>query len=237
MKLDDAVVVVTGASSGIGRAAAVAFAERTDAVVLAARRRDALEEVAKECADRGARTLVVPTDASDHEQMQALAQRAIETFGRIDVWVNNAAVTMFARIEDAPMDQYRRVIETNLLGYVHGARAALPVFRAQGQGVLVNVGSVVSRVPETGTSAYVVSKWGILGLTECLQLETADAKDIHVTAVLPASTDTPLFHNAANHTGHAIQPIPPVAALWKSGVSVEAGSTACLLYTSDAADE
>ncbi len=137
-KVGDAVVVITGASSGIGRATALAFARRGATVVVAARREQALRGVATECEQLGGRALAVPTDVTDEAAVRSLARRAVESFGRVDVWVNNAAVGLFGRFEDTPLEAYRRVIETNLFGYIYGARAALPIFREQGSGVLIN---------------------------------------------------------------------------------------------------
>jgi len=210
-KLRDSVVVITGASSGIGRAAALAFARKRGAVVLAARRAAALDELGAACERIGAAALAVPTDVTDQMQVEALARRAVERFGRIDVWVNNAAVALFGRFEDTPIDAFRRVIETNLFGYVYGARAALPVFREQGGGVLINVGSIVSKIPQPYTSPYVMSKHAVRALGRSLRQEIAlDGAPIHVCTVMPASIDTPLFQHAANYTGRPVQPMPPV---------------------------
>lgn len=208
-QLKDSVVVITGASSGIGRAAAVEFARHGASVVLSARSEEPLEEVAKECQQIGAKTVAVPADVADAESVKNLARRAVESFGHIDVWVNNAAVTLFARFEEAPLEAYRQVIETNLFGYIYGAREAIPHFKQRGHGVLINVSSVVGTVGQPMTSAYVSSKFAIRGLSECLRQELRGT-DVHVCTVMPATVDTPLFQHGANYTGREPQAMPPV---------------------------
>ena len=211
-KIEESVVVITGASSGIGRATALAFARRNAAVVLAARRENLLREVEAECERLGGRALVVPTDVTDEAAVQALARRAVEHFGRLDVWVNNAAVTVLGRFDETPADVYRRVIETDLFGYIHGARAALPSFHAQGGGVLINNASMVTKLPQPYASAYVVAKHGVRGLALSLRQELSleGAADIHVCTVMPATIDTPFFQHAGNYTGRATRAMPPV---------------------------
>jgi short-subunit dehydrogenase/ferritin-like metal-binding protein YciE len=210
----ESIVVITGASSGIGRATALAFAGKGSGVVLAARREEVLREVAAECERLGGRALVVPTDTSDEAAVESLARQAVEHFGRIDVWVNNAAVGLYARFEDAPAADYRRVIEVNLFGYIHGARAALPRFYRQGHGVLINNASVMGTVPAPYASAYVVSKHGVRALGDSLRQEIllAGADRVHVCTVLPATIDTPFFRHAGNYTGRAVKAMPPVYA-------------------------
>ncbi len=207
-------MVITGASSGIGRAAAYAFAEEGTRLVLTARREGALQEVADACEERGASAVAVPADVTNEEALQAVVELAEERFGGIDVWVNNAAVTAFGRFEDVPAEDFRRVIETNFFGYVNGARAALGHFRERKRGVLINVGSVVGAVPQPYTSAYVTSKWAIRGLNECLRMEMAleDDLDIEVCHVAPASIDTPLFQQGANYTGRTPRALDPTYA-------------------------
>lgn len=207
--LKDRVVVITGASSGIGRACALRFAGEGAAVVLAARRREALEEVAEEVRSHGGTALVVPTDVRDEAAVEALARAATERLGGLDCWVNDAAVSLFGRFEEAPPDVFRAVLETNLFGYIHGARAALPRFREQGRGVLINVGSVVGVVPQPLASAYTTSKFAIRGFTLSLRQELRGS-GIEVCSLLPASIDTPLFQHAANYTGRPPRPISPI---------------------------
>src|SRR5918999_4090285 len=130
-RLAGKVVVITGASSGIGRAAALEFARRGAHLVLAARGVPALEEVAALCRRAGTQALVVETDVTDEDAVRRLAEKALEITGRVDVWVNNAGVTVFSPLDDGPFEPHKRVIETNVYGAMFGARAVLPVFKAQ----------------------------------------------------------------------------------------------------------
>ncbi|HYG87107.1 MAG TPA: SDR family oxidoreductase [Azospirillum sp.] len=207
--LQGAVVVLTGASSGIGRATAQEFARHGARLVLAARRADLLEEVAEECRGWGAEAVVVPTDVTDAGAVKALAERANEAFGGIDVWVSNAGVGAVGRFEETPIEAHRRVIETNLLGPLYGAYAVMPVFRRQGYGILINTVSVGAYAPAPFAAAYAASKFGLEGLLESLRAEVGDAPEIHVCGVYPSFTDTPGLRHGANYTGHALEPESP----------------------------
>jgi short-subunit dehydrogenase len=212
MRVRDSVVVVTGASSGIGRATALACAAAGAAVVLAARRAEALDEVARECETAGGEALAVPIDVTDADAVQALARRAVERFGRIDVWVNCAAVTAFAPFQEIPLEEFRRILDVDVMGSVHGARAALPYMRDQGKGVLVNVSSIVAAVPQPYTHAYSVSKAAVRVLSSSLrqELRLDGAKGVKVCTVMPPTVDTPFFDHTANYTGRKAKAMPPV---------------------------
>lgn len=203
-------VVLTGASSGIGRAAALRLARRAHGLALCARGEEALAAVAAECERAGAETLYRALDVSDEEAVEALAAATVERFGRIDVWVNNAGTIAYGPFEDIPSEVFRQIIETNLMGQVHGARAALPRFREQGHGVLINMSSVWGRVSTPQVTPYIVSKNAVRAFSECLAGELADEQDIHVATMVPQAVDTPIFEHAGNYTGRQVRPIPPV---------------------------
>jgi short-subunit dehydrogenase len=206
------VVVITGASSGIGRATAHAFAREGARLVLASRSSESLNQVLAECAGFGAEAVAVPTDVSVEADVEALLRSALDTFGRVDVWIGAASVYSYGTFEDTPAAAFRQIVETNLFGQVYGARAVLPHFRSRGSGTLVVVASVYSKVTSPYISPYVTSKFGLLGFAEVLRQEYRDDRDISICAVLPATIDTPIYQHAANYTGQQIHPLPPVAA-------------------------
>jgi NAD(P)-dependent dehydrogenase (short-subunit alcohol dehydrogenase family) len=209
--LGDATVVITGASSGIGLAAARAFAARGANVVLAARRRDLLEQGARNCEALGTRALAVPTDVTDPDQVRELADAAVSAFGTIDVWVNNAGTSMWGRFEEIPLESQSRLVELNLLGAINGSHAVQPHFFERGdRGVIVNVSSIFGRVPMPFAAAYSASKAGSRRLHEALRAELAPRSEIEVSSVYPAYVDTPTYLNSADYTGCALRPMPPV---------------------------
>lgn len=199
-------IVVTGASSGLGRATAFELARRGALVVLAARRREALLEVARRC---GPHAIAIEADVTREQDVERVARVALDAHGRIDGWINNAGVTYYSALEDGPLEPHRRVLETNLFGAIHGARAVVPVFRRQHRGVLINVGSVLSEVGQAFVPSYTISKFAVHGLSEALRVELANERDIHVCTVLPYAIDTPHFQVAANRVGKQPRALPP----------------------------
>lgn len=210
--LNGKVVVLTGASSGFGKGSALAFAQAGASVVLAARRDALLDEVARECEAAGGHALVVHTDVSREQEVMALAQAAVAQFGRIDVWVNNAGGGALGRFDEVPLADHVHVVEVDLLGTLYGSYFAMQQFRAQGAGTLINVASVIGKVPAPYFSSYAAAKHGVVGLSGSIrqELEENGDKNIHVCIVEPTSFDTPFFEHTANYTGHKAVPIPPV---------------------------
>lgn len=209
--LQGKVVVITGASSGIGRAAAKAFGCEGARLVLAARDEEALFEVLDECTECGTDAVAVLTDVTSSEQMLALADSASAFgHGRIDIWINNAGVGAVGSFEETPLDAHEQVIQTDLIGYLRGAHVVWPYFKAQHFGILINTLSVGSWVPQPYAAAYSASKFGLRGFTEALRGELTEFPGIHICDIYPAVMDTPGFRDGGNYTGHMLKAPPPV---------------------------
>lgn len=202
-------VVITGASSGIGKATAEAFAEQGADLVLAARGEEALMETVELCRKLGATVIAVPTDTSVAEDVQNLVKEALEFTGKIDYWVNNAGVLAFGKFEEIPMDVSDQIVKTNLLGYMHSAHAVLPVFKKQKRGVLLNNISIGGWMPAPYGTAYTASKFGVRGMVETLQGEVSDYPDIHICALYPGFQKSSGIERAANYSGIKLSTPPP----------------------------
>jgi short-subunit dehydrogenase len=210
--LADRVVVITGASSGFGRGVALKLAEEGGALVLAARRGEVLDDVARRCASAGARARAVPTDVSNRADVEALARAAVSEFGRVDVWINDAGVGAVGQFHEVPLDDHEQVIRTDLLGTLYGTYCAYREFVRQGSGTLINVASELGKYTVPYYASYAAAKHGVVGLSEALQQEIAQigVGDVHVCLVMPTAHDTPFFDHAANYSGHPVEPPTPL---------------------------
>jgi NAD(P)-dependent dehydrogenase (short-subunit alcohol dehydrogenase family) len=204
-------VLITGASSGIGRATATELGGRGARLVLVSRGEESLEEAAAEAREAGAADVVVsPADVTDADAVRAAVDTALGRFGRLDVVVHAAQVMAYGRIEDVPREVFEQVVDVALHGTANVARAVLPVFRAQGAGHLVVVNSLLGNIATPLLGSYVTAKWGQLGLIRVLQQETRDEPGISISAVQPGGVDTPIYVQAASWTGSTGRPPPPV---------------------------
>lgn len=210
--LKDKVIVLTGASSGFGKGAALEFAKAGAKLVLAARRSELLESLAKQCQEQGAQALAVPTDVSVQAEMRQLAEQALARFGRIDVWINNAGVGAIGPFEKIPLADHIQVIETNLSGTLYGSFFAYQQFLKQKAGILINISSELGKHSVPYYTSYTAAKHGIVGLSESLrqEIDQNHLEDIHVCVVLPTAHDTPFFDHVANYSGHEVQAPKPL---------------------------
>lgn len=220
------VVVITGATSGLGRGTALALAAQGAHVVIAARRGDVLDDLTEQIsAAPGGTAVPVITDVSDPADVARLASVAVKRFGRIDVWIDNVGVGALGLFWDIPIDDHARVIDVNLKGLIYGAHTALTQFRSQGSGTLLNIGSIDSEVPLAYQASYAASKAAVLSLSRSLneELRLAGEDGIKVGTILPWAVDTPWWTHAANYSGHT----PRMAAMDDPQIVIDAIVAAC----------
>lgn len=208
--LDRQVVVITGASSGIGLTTAKSAAAQGAKVVLASRNAEALGRVVAEITDLGGQAIAMPADTGRRADVQAVADAAVAAFGGVDTWVNNAGMTIYGRLEEVSDADHERLVQTNLWGYVYGSLVAVSVLRAHG-GALVNVGSIASDIAFPLQGMYCATKHAVRGFTDALRMELEeDGAPISVSLIKPASIDTPLPQHARNYLDHEPDLPPPV---------------------------
>jgi NAD(P)-dependent dehydrogenase (short-subunit alcohol dehydrogenase family) len=205
------VLVLMGASSGIGRETAVRFARKGAKVVASARGEEGLDSLVQEIRDEGGEAIAVPADTSEFEQVKAVADRAVQEYGRLDTWVHLAAVGLFATFEQTTPEEFARVIDVNLMGQVYGAMAALPHIKREGRGALIHISSVEAKRSFPFHSAYGASKHGIDGFLEALRVELKhEGWPISVTQVMPGTINTPFFDKGRSKIGVKPVGIPPI---------------------------
>ncbi|MDQ0781827.1 SDR family oxidoreductase [Chryseobacterium sp. W4I1] len=202
-------VVITGASSGVGKATAEAFAAEGADLVLAARGEEPLNDCAELCRKFGVEVIAVPTDTSIAEEVYHLVEEALKFSGRIDCWINNAGVLAFGKFEEIPIEVSDQIVKTNLLGYMHSAHVVLPVFKRQKKGILINNISIGGWMPAPYGTAYTASKFGIRGMVETLQGELSGYPDIHICALYPGFQKSTGIDHAANYSGIKLSTPPP----------------------------
>lgn len=209
--LNEQVVVITGASSGIGRVTARMLGARGARVVVASRNLSSLTEIAEEINQSGGQAVACQTDVSDSSQVQRLANTALAHFGRIDTWINNAGVSLYATFDKVSEAEARRIMDVNFMGTFHGMQAALPIMRGNGGGTIINTASVTGKRGIPLQTVYSASKYAIVGLGEAVRAELAsDDSNINICTICPPSVDTPFFDHAMSKEGYAAKPMAPV---------------------------
>lgn len=212
-KLYGMTIVITGASSGFGKGCALEFAKLGASLVLAARNEEALRELVVECARLGGSAVSVPTDVADPNEVASLYQQSLDCFGKIDVWINNAGAAAIGVFSEVPLADHLKVIDVDLAGTMCGSYFAMQHFMQKGQGTLINVASMIGKIPAPYYASYSAAKHAVVGLSAALRQEIQELKKdrVHVCTVLPMAMDTPFFEHAANYTGRKSVPIPPLS--------------------------
>lgn len=215
-------VLVTGASSGIGRATAHRLAARGDNLVLLARSVAGLEAVGAECRVHGVRVLLTPADVSDRSDLDRAFDSAVAEFGTIDAVVHSAAVLAYGRFEDVPADVFDESVRVTLFGTANVARASIDHFSVRGgHGRLVVVGSLLGKIATPFMSSYVTAKWGVHGLVRTLQIEARDTPGISISMISPGGVNTPVYRQAGTYLQRHGRPPPPVDPPEKVAAAIE----------------
>lgn len=211
MELKDENVVITGASSGVGRAAAEAFALEGCNVAVIARGQEGIDETVHLCRDLGVRAIGISADVSNEKDVENAVKQVIREFGSVDVWVNNAGVMASGKFEEIPMDVSQQVIKTNLFGYMHGAYYVLPYFKERKKGIIINNVSIGGFMPAPYSAVYSATKAGIHKMMECLQGEVSNFKNIHICNLYPQIQRSTGNSHSAKYSGLQFK-VPPTAA-------------------------
>jgi NAD(P)-dependent dehydrogenase (short-subunit alcohol dehydrogenase family) len=208
--IDQQVVTIVGASSGIGREAALRFAQQGAKVVVSARSESGLQTLVEQIHRFGGEATAITADVSDFEQVQAIADKTIATYGRLDTWVHASAATVFSLFDQMTPEEFKRVVDVTLMGQVYGAMAALPYLKQEGRGALIHVSSMEGKRALPFQSAYSAAKHGMEGFLESLRVELAHEKwPISVTSIKPAVITTPFYDKAQTKLGVKPTGIPP----------------------------
>jgi NAD(P)-dependent dehydrogenase (short-subunit alcohol dehydrogenase family) len=208
--LHEQTVVITGASSGIGRSSARWLAACGARVVLTARRAEALDALVRRIERGGGTALAVPGDVTSEADLRAVARAAVRRFGGIDTWINNAAVYIQGRVQDLTLDEYRRVLDVDLVGYINGTRCALEAMQDTGRGGIIQVSSILAKRGAAYTSAYAAAKAGLDGFTQSLRTELVGS-GIRISTIYLPPVDTPVYRHARAKLGTVPKPPPPVS--------------------------
>ena len=211
--IEQQVVAIVGASSGIGREAALRFAQRGAKVVVSARSESGLASLVHEIHQLGGDAIAIAADVSVYEQVQAIADKTIAAYGRLDTWVHASATAIIAPFEQTSPDEFRRVIDVTLMGQVHGAMVALPYLKREGRGALIHISSMEGRRALPLQSSYSSAKHGVEGFLESLRVELQhEGSNISVTSIKPAVINTPFYNNALTKLGVKPTGLPPYYA-------------------------